>query len=154
MRTAGVVDVIYVNIVTWSVGCEWVGELAKGGAVDSKPGTRVDGCSPPRAKKLVIQVSEHKITGNKGLGWNVHWFGYEYYNVHDLWIMRFWVQVKNKPCVRRSSNMCLISWIHPRGSDTGIFPPMVVCIVLIVLICFRCSLSLRRAAHEDKRMCL
>ncbi len=28
---AGVVDVVYVNIVTWSVGCERVGELAKGG---------------------------------------------------------------------------------------------------------------------------
>jgi hypothetical protein len=31
MRTADLVDVVYVNIVTWSVGCEWVGELAKGG---------------------------------------------------------------------------------------------------------------------------
>jgi hypothetical protein len=28
---ADVVNVIYVNIVTWSVGCERVGELAKGG---------------------------------------------------------------------------------------------------------------------------
>ncbi len=28
---AGVVDVVYVNIVTWSVGCESVGELAKSG---------------------------------------------------------------------------------------------------------------------------
>jgi hypothetical protein len=43
-----------------------VGELAKGGAVDSKPGTRVDRCSPPQAKKLVLQVSEHKITGTRG----------------------------------------------------------------------------------------
>jgi hypothetical protein len=32
-RTAGVADVVYVNIVTRSVGCERVGELAKGGAV-------------------------------------------------------------------------------------------------------------------------
>jgi hypothetical protein len=44
MRTADIVDV-----VTWSVGCESVGEVAKGGtgskgwAVVSKPGTRVDG---------------------------------------------------------------------------------------------------------------
>ncbi len=37
------VDVIYVNIVTWSVGCGRMGELAKGGAVISRPGTRVDG---------------------------------------------------------------------------------------------------------------
>jgi hypothetical protein len=26
-----IVDVVYVNIVTWSMGCERVGELAKGG---------------------------------------------------------------------------------------------------------------------------
>jgi hypothetical protein len=57
MRTAGVVDVGYVNIVTWSVGCERVGELAKGGTVVGRPGTRVDGYSPPQAKKLVLQVN-------------------------------------------------------------------------------------------------
>ncbi len=28
--TADVVDVVYVNIVTWSVGCVRVGEVAKG----------------------------------------------------------------------------------------------------------------------------
>jgi hypothetical protein len=32
--------------------------------------------------------------------------------------MRFCVQVKNKPCVRRTSYMRLISWIHSRGSET------------------------------------
>ncbi len=53
-RTAGVVDVISVNIVTWSVGCERVGELAKGWAVVGRLGTRVDGYSPPLAKKLVL----------------------------------------------------------------------------------------------------
>ncbi len=37
-RTAGVVDVVYVNIVTWFVWCESMGELAKGGAVVSRPG--------------------------------------------------------------------------------------------------------------------
>jgi hypothetical protein len=42
MRTAGVVDVVYVNIVTSSVGCERVGELGKGGAVVSRQWTRVD----------------------------------------------------------------------------------------------------------------
>jgi hypothetical protein len=41
-RTAGVVEVVYVNIVTLSVGFERVGELAKGAAVVSRPGTRVD----------------------------------------------------------------------------------------------------------------
>jgi hypothetical protein len=30
-RTADIVDVVYVNIVTLSVGCERLGELAKGG---------------------------------------------------------------------------------------------------------------------------
>jgi hypothetical protein len=55
MRTAGVVDVIYVNIVTWSMGCETVGELAKGGAVVDRPGARVDGFTPSRAKRLVYR---------------------------------------------------------------------------------------------------
>jgi hypothetical protein len=32
-----------------------VGELATGRAVVSRPGTRVDGYLPPRAKKLVLQ---------------------------------------------------------------------------------------------------
>jgi hypothetical protein len=40
--TAGVVHVVNVNIVTLSVGCERVAELARGGAVVSRPGTRVD----------------------------------------------------------------------------------------------------------------
>ncbi len=65
---AGVVDVVYVNIVTRSVEFERVGELAKGGAVVGRPGTRVDGYSPPRAKKLVLQVSNHRMAESKGLG--------------------------------------------------------------------------------------
>jgi hypothetical protein len=44
-RTADIVDVVYVNIVTCYVGCGRVGETAKDGAVVSKPGTRVDGYS-------------------------------------------------------------------------------------------------------------
>ncbi len=32
-------------------------KLPKGGAVVSRPGSRVDGYSPPRARKLVLQVS-------------------------------------------------------------------------------------------------
>ncbi len=71
MRTAGVVDVIYVNIVTWSMGCERVGELAKGGAVVGRPGARVDGYSLPRVKKLVLQVSKN-MEWREARGW-VEW---------------------------------------------------------------------------------
>ncbi len=67
-RTAGVVDVVYVNIVTRSVGCKRVGELTNGGAVVGRPGTRVDGYAPPRAKKLVLEVSKHGMAESKGLG--------------------------------------------------------------------------------------
>jgi hypothetical protein len=49
------------------VGCERVGGLAKGRAVAGRPKTRVDGYSPPRAKKLVLQVSKHGLVGSKGL---------------------------------------------------------------------------------------
>ncbi len=48
---AGVVDVVYVNIVTCYVGCEMMGELAKGGAVVSRPGTRVDGYSHHKQRR-------------------------------------------------------------------------------------------------------
>jgi hypothetical protein len=50
------------------VGCERLGRLAKGGAVVGRPETRVDAYSPPRAKKLVFQVSKHGLVGGKGLG--------------------------------------------------------------------------------------
>jgi hypothetical protein len=43
-----------------------VGELAKGGTVVSRPGTRVDEYSPPRARELVLQVSKHEAVGSKG----------------------------------------------------------------------------------------
>ncbi len=49
------------------MGCERVGELAKGGTVVGRPGTRVDGYSPPQAKKLVLPVSQHGVAGSKGL---------------------------------------------------------------------------------------
>jgi hypothetical protein len=65
---AVVVDVVFVNIVTVSIGCERVGELAKGGAVVGRPGERVDGYSPPRAKRLVLQVSKYGMARSKGLG--------------------------------------------------------------------------------------
>ncbi len=39
-----------------------MGELTKGGAVVGRPGARVDGYSPPRVKKVVLQVS-------KTMGW-------------------------------------------------------------------------------------
>ncbi len=38
MRTADIFDVVYVNIVTWSVGCERVIEAAKGGQLLSNQG--------------------------------------------------------------------------------------------------------------------
>ncbi len=43
-----------------------MGELANGGAVVSRPGTKVNGYSPPRAKELVPQVSKHGAVGSKG----------------------------------------------------------------------------------------
>jgi hypothetical protein len=52
-RMADVVDVVYVK--------------AKGGPVAGRPVTRVDGYSPPRAKKLVLQVSKYGVAGSKGL---------------------------------------------------------------------------------------
>ncbi len=45
-----------------------MGELIKGGAVVGRPGTRVDGYSPPPAKKLVLQLSKHRLVGCKGVG--------------------------------------------------------------------------------------
>jgi hypothetical protein len=52
------------------MGYERVGELAKGGAVVSKHGTRVDGYShlAPRAKKLVIQVCKIGDNREQGVG--------------------------------------------------------------------------------------
>ncbi len=44
-----------------------MGELAKGGIVVGRPGTRVDGYTPPRAKKLVLKESKHGVAGSKGL---------------------------------------------------------------------------------------
>ncbi len=52
------------------MGCERVGELAKGGAVVGRPGRRVDGYSPPRAKKLFLQISKRGLVGSKGVGLN------------------------------------------------------------------------------------
>ncbi len=52
------------------MGCERVGELAKGGAVVGRPGTRGDRYSPPRAKKLVFQVSKTRGNREQGVGLN------------------------------------------------------------------------------------
>jgi hypothetical protein len=51
--------------VGW-VGCAGVKGLARGGAVVSRPGTRVDGNVPLRARGLVLQVSKHRAAGSKG----------------------------------------------------------------------------------------
>jgi hypothetical protein len=54
------------------VECERAGELAKGGAVVNRPGTRVDGYSPPWEKKLVLQVSKLGTKGSRGgVEWNI-----------------------------------------------------------------------------------
>ncbi len=50
------------------MGCERVKELARGRAIVGRPGTRVDGYSPPRENKLVLQVSKRGLEGSKGLG--------------------------------------------------------------------------------------
>jgi hypothetical protein len=59
------------------MGCERVGELAKGGGVAGRPGARVDGYSPPPVKKVVLQVSK-----------NMEW-----------WEARGWVKCPIKLCV-------------------------------------------------------
>ncbi len=54
------------------MGCERVrGAKAKGGAVVSRPETRVDGYSSPQAKKLVLQLSKVGLSYNNagGSGW-------------------------------------------------------------------------------------
>ncbi len=48
-----------------------MGELAKGGAVVGRPEARVDGYSPPRAKKLALKVSKD-TEWQEGRGW-VEW---------------------------------------------------------------------------------
>ncbi len=48
------------------MGCESVRELARGGAVVSRLGTRVDGYSPPRENKLVLQVSKRGLREARG----------------------------------------------------------------------------------------
>jgi hypothetical protein len=53
---ADIVDVVYVNIVIWSVGCERVGEAAKGGQLLANQGqewlgiraTSKKACSPSK----------------------------------------------------------------------------------------------------------
>jgi hypothetical protein len=63
------------------VGCERVGELAKGGVVVGRPGEKVDRYSPPRAKKLVLQVSKHGVTESKRLGRIRHYMMCKYCNI-------------------------------------------------------------------------
>jgi hypothetical protein len=59
MRTAGVIDVVYVNIVTWSVGCERVEQLL-GDQGQEWMGIRT------RPKKLGLQVRKKGIKGARG----------------------------------------------------------------------------------------
>ncbi len=55
------------------------------------------------------------MTGARGwVGTNLIWCVNTV--IYYLWITRFIVQVKIKPCTRRTGYMRLISWTHPRGS--------------------------------------
>jgi hypothetical protein len=54
------------------VGYERVEGVAKGGAVVNRTETRVDGYSPPRERKLVLQVSKLGTKGSRGgVQWNI-----------------------------------------------------------------------------------
>jgi hypothetical protein len=46
-RMADVVDVVFVNIVTWSVECVWVGEVAKGEQLIANQGQEWMGIRTP-----------------------------------------------------------------------------------------------------------
>jgi hypothetical protein len=61
-----------------------VGRLAKAVAVVNRPGTRVDGVSPLRAKKLVLQVSKHGVAMRKGLGQMRHSITCKYCNIYSV----------------------------------------------------------------------
>jgi hypothetical protein len=62
---ADVVDVVYVNIVTCSMGFVRVRGVAKGGQLIANQGQEWMGIAP-RARKLVLQVSKKAGTWNKG----------------------------------------------------------------------------------------
>ncbi len=58
------------------------GAKAKGGAVVGRLELKVDGYSPPREKKLVLQVSKTRaVMGCKVLGWVRHYMPCEYCNI-------------------------------------------------------------------------
>ncbi len=56
---ADIVDVVYVNIVTWSVGCERVGEVAKGGQLLANQGQEWMGIHTT-SKKAGLEVNKIK----------------------------------------------------------------------------------------------
>jgi hypothetical protein len=83
----------------------------------------VDGNLSPRAKKLALQVSKGGyFVGASGLfsvEIIVHLYIYIYRDVCLVNTRNFYVQVKNKPCVKFTTVMQLISWIHTHGCETS-----------------------------------
>jgi hypothetical protein len=82
----------------------------------------VDGYSSPRAKKLVLQVSKVGLSYNNARG-RVGWeccISFKYCKERSVNIIDFVCRLKNKPCVKFTSIMRLISWIRPRGSETDL----------------------------------
>ncbi len=67
-RTADVVDVVYVNIVTLSTGCIGVGELAKGKQLIANQGQEWMGI---RTTSKIAGSPSSKKAGNINKGWQV-----------------------------------------------------------------------------------
>ncbi len=90
----------------------------------------MDGYLHYKQEKLVLQVSKKRRQQvQKGMGQREAKGGVIIRAAHlyilyicaavcYLRITLFCVQVKNKPCIRRTGNMRLIPWTHPRGSET------------------------------------
>ncbi len=73
------------------MGCERVRGKAKGGAVVSRPETRLDGYSSPREKKMVLQVSKVGLSYNNAggrVGWECCIFS-KYCNERSVNILKF-----------------------------------------------------------------
>jgi hypothetical protein len=100
-----------------------VGELAKGGAAVGRPGTREDEYSPPQAKKLVLQVSKHAVAGSKVFDLIRHCMMCKYCNLcyvnDEISVFRL-LKYQTMREMHKLLYIRLISWIYPRGRETGI----------------------------------
>jgi hypothetical protein len=86
--TTKVADVVYVNCVIWTMGCERVRGQSKGWAAVGRPETRVDGYSSPREKKLVLQVKQgcHGMQGVRlGRGYMPSKYCNIWLKINHLW---------------------------------------------------------------------